>query len=59
METKRDRLVVVPAHLLDDLLEVSSEAARRLRHADSSDAMVADAVSGSVASVRTALLLEP
>ena len=53
------RLVVVPLKLLDDLLEVSSAAARRLRHIDTSDAAVADAVAGSVASVRAAVLVEP
>lgn len=54
MNALEDRMVLVPAGQLDDLLEVSRLASERL-HGDA----VGDALRGSAAAVRASSLLEP
>lgn len=52
----RDRLVVVSARELDDLLELSRLAADRLEGADG---LIAKELRGSAAAVRRDALMEP
>lgn len=54
----RDRYVVVEAHALDDLCELSSRAADRLQR-ESSDAALVSALRGAIGHVRTSGLPEP
>lgn len=55
MSTSTDRLVVVPAALLDDVLELARLAADRLPNPDPLRA----ALTGSTAAVRSAIIVEP
>lgn len=55
MKETRDRLLVVPAGVLDELLELASAAASRL----GAEPALADALRGATAAARAEIVVEP